>query len=92
MYAMISITRRFTEITDKNRLNDIKLNPDILFKIICNIIQQLVEKIDRVRLVAGSVLQDYFDNLYDKTPDFPYKSNLREIFILNNINKLIKED
>ena len=38
MYAMISITRRFTEITDKNRLNDIKLNPDILFKIICNII------------------------------------------------------
>ena len=29
------------------------------------ILQQLNEKIDRVRLLAGSILQDYFDNLSD---------------------------
>jgi hypothetical protein len=90
MYAMISIVRNFTEM--KERKEEIKLNSDLLFKIICNIMQQLVEKIDRVRLVAGSVLQDYFDNLQDKTPDFPYKKSLIEIFNINNINKTIKED
>jgi hypothetical protein len=45
--------------------------------IIRNLLQQLVEKIDRIRLVAGSMIQEIVDNLMDVLPDFP----ARELFI-----------
>lgn len=39
------------------------IKEDVLIQIIGGLLQQLMEKIDRVRLVAGSVLQDIFKTL-----------------------------
>ncbi len=43
----------------------------LIRKAICVILKQLVEKIDRVRLVAGALLQTLFDDHIDKLPGFP---------------------
>lgn len=63
----------------------ILINSDQFFKIIQNLLQQLSEKIDRVRLVAGTVLQNIFDNVSVNIPDFQLKDILKAVFGTENI-------
>lgn len=52
-------------------------------------LQQLSEKIDRVRLLAGSLLQTYFDRISSHF-EIPHRQRLEDIFKQYNIQKLIK--
>jgi tubulin-specific chaperone D len=54
------------------------------------LLQQLNEKIDRIRLLAGSLLQDYFDR-YSGLFDIAQREKLEGVFGQENIRKLIKE-
>jgi hypothetical protein len=65
------------------------LTSELILKIVKCLLHQLVEKIDRCRLVAGSSLQE----MYNRTLihyDFPHKHSLA-IFETANINALIEE-
>lgn len=52
-------------------------------------LQQLNEKIDRIRLLAGSLLQNFFDN-YVGLFNIPQSQALLSVFGQENIRKLIK--
>lgn len=54
------------------------------------LLQQLNEKIDRIRLLAGSLLQNYFDKYYDLF-QIADGERLKAVFGQDNIRKLIKE-
>lgn len=54
------------------------------------LLQQLNEKIDRIRLLAGSLLQNYFDK-YSSFFQIPRGEELHRVFGQENIRKLIKE-
>lgn len=53
------------------------------------LLQQLNEKIDRIRLLAGSILQNFFD-LYYKRFNLPHAATLWNIFGQENIKKLVR--
>lgn len=53
-------------------------------------LQQLSEKIDRIRLLAGSLLQKFFD-CYDHLFVLADHKLLKSIFEQSNIKKLVKE-
>lgn len=53
------------------------------------LLQQLNEKIDRIRLLAGSLLQNFFDN-YVSLFNIPQSQALLDVFGQENIRKLIK--
>ncbi len=61
MITMLQILRSYSQEKDKKW----KISNEHVARMIGLILQQLNEKIDRVRLLAGSILQDYFDNLSD---------------------------
>lgn len=63
----------------------------LIRKVICVILKQLVEKIDRVRLHAGALLQTLFDDHIDKLPGFPQKSVLKKIFQLENVKVMMQK-
>ena len=75
MFTMANLLNIFYEGRDE-RTAPLEVSGELMYKIICVLLQQIVEKIDRVRLVAGSLLQDIFDNLNSKLPDFPQKQRL----------------
>jgi|JI61114C2RNA_FD_contig_101_584864_length_1356_multi_2_in_0_out_0_3 hypothetical protein len=53
-------------------------------------LQQLSEKIDRIRLLTGSLLQTYFD-YYSKFFEIPRRKELELLFQQENIKRLIRE-
>ncbi len=61
MITMLQILRSYSQEKDRKW----KISNEHVARMIGLILQQLNEKIDRVRLLAGSILQDYFDNLSD---------------------------
>lgn len=62
----------------------------LVTRMIALFLQQLSEKIDRIRLLAGSLLQNYFD-YYSHLFEIPDREILTFIFEQKNIKKLIKE-
>ena len=56
------------------------------------ILKQLSEKIDRVRLVAGSVLQELFDNHIEHLPEFAHRDVLKNLFCLEGIKVRMQEE
>ena len=58
-------------------------------KIIGLLLQQLSEKIDRIRLFAGSLLQSFFD-YYESKFEIADQKVLKSVFGQDNIKKLIK--
>ena len=61
MITMLQILRSYSQEKDRKWI----ISNEHVARMIGLILQQLNEKIDRVRLLAGSILQDYFDNLSD---------------------------
>lgn len=69
---------------DKEVLNQvipIDAHKDFFMNYIGTILQQLMEKIDRVRQVAGQVLQSFLVTFKDDLPDFEEKDTLLTLFI-----------
>lgn len=90
MYAWFQFLNLFTSSADPAL--DHPLNGELLVKIIGIFLQQLVEKIDRTRLVAGSILQAVFDRLGAKLPDFPHKEELTRLFSNSGLRERVKKD
>lgn len=75
--------------------NDKALNADaqkneLAYKFVGLVLQQLVEKIDRVRLLAGSIMQEFSEN--NLTFEFPQKEQILGIFKNDNIRELLKKE
>ena len=75
MKTMLNIIK----IYDRNSERKWKINNNIITKVIGLFLQQLNEKIDRIRLLSGSLLQNYF-NLYHHHFDIPQNQILLNIF------------
>lgn len=90
--SMNAIVNLLNVIIDHNSQEGVKpyvIDEKLIFDLICSLLQQLVEKIDRIRLIAGSLLQNFSDNLADKLPDFPHKSSICSLFSKSNVKRLI---
>ena len=74
---------------DKNSNVNAQKN-ELAYKFVCLVLQQLVEKIDRVRLLAGSIMQEFSEN--NLNFNFPEKENIIEIFKNDNIRQLLKKE
>lgn len=85
MSAMIHIVQIYCEATNKKWI----ISDAIITKMIALFLQQLNEKIDRVRLLAGSLLQTFFDH-YANNFKIPHSNSLFEIFGQDNIKKLVQ--
>ena len=68
------------------------LTPETVLKVFGLLIQQLVEKIDRVRLIAGSILQSIVDRFAHKLPDFPHKQVMIDTFGNVSLRERVKKD
>jgi len=69
-----------------------EINEIFPYKFVALLLQQLVEKIDRVRLVAGSLLQEYFEKCAKKLPEIPRSKELAQIFCKENVKEMLKKD
>jgi hypothetical protein len=65
MYCLYNLVSTICE-HETQETRDLLLTPEIVEEIIGNLLQQLTEKIDKMRLVAGSILQRIFDHCYTK--------------------------
>ena len=86
MSAIMAIIERYS-LDEKPQW---KIGPELITKAIGLYLQQLSEKIDRIRLLSGSLLQKFFD-YYDHLFILPDHKQLKSIFQQSNIKKLIKE-
>ncbi|KRX05461.1 Armadillo-type fold [Pseudocohnilembus persalinus] len=76
----------------KLKKNKIEISLEQIYSIIQALLQQLSEKIDRVRLTAGSALQYIIENCNDQLPEYPQKQLLTQVFSQENIKKRVQED
>ena len=75
MATMIQIIRKYSEESDKKWA----IKNETVAKMIGLLLQQLNQKIDRIRLLAGSLLQNYFDK-YDHLFEIPQQAKLKAVF------------
>jgi len=77
-------------VCDKEVLHEIlpiDSHKDFFIKHIGTILQQLMEKIDKIRQVAGQILQSFFITFKDDLPDFPEKDTLLTLLIYSEEGK-----
>ncbi|CAD8196419.1 unnamed protein product [Paramecium octaurelia] len=79
-------------ITKKSNQQYYIINEQYIIKIIGQLLQQLCEKIDRVRLLAGSVLQDLFKSVLPKLQQFENYEQISAIFSTANLQQTIIKD
>jgi len=70
----------------------VKISGETVFRCVALMIQQLVEKIDRTRLIAGSLLQDLVDNYLRDLPEFKGLDKVQAIFNKENIQKKLQAE
>jgi hypothetical protein len=75
MKALIRILELYTQTKDRFAV----IHDRLVYDMVANMLQQLAEKIDRIRLLAGSLLQTYFDNL-SKYFEIPRRKELELLF------------
>ena len=75
MKVMVNILGVYCSATNKKW----KIKDEIVTNIVGLFLQQLNEKIDRIRLLAGSLLQTFFDN-YSKHFNIPHSEELFGVF------------
>ena len=86
MSTLLEIIKKYHSETEKKW----KISNELITKMIGHFLQQLSEKIDRIRLLSGSLLQYFFD-YYHHHFDIPNQKELTSTFCQENIKKLIKE-
>ena len=92
MYTLLDLIKTYTSADLKTKEVYNPLTPEVLTQIIGLLLQQLVEKIDRMRLIAGHILQIIFDRYVDSLPEFPNKQELTSIFCNKSLRELVKKD
>lgn len=92
MYCLLELVQKICTVKIEESTRQNYLSPQTLAKIVGCLLQQLVEKIDRMRLVAGSILQTLFDSCSATLPDFPQKLELVSIFGGESLRERVKGD
>ncbi|CAK65708.1 unnamed protein product (macronuclear) [Paramecium tetraurelia] len=90
--AIQSILVCYVGYIERNHIGNIIINEQCIIKIIGQLLQQLCEKIDRVRLLAGSVLQDLFKSVFPKLQRFENYEQISTIFSTANLQETIIKD
>ena len=63
---------------------------ELVEKMIGAFLKQLAEKIDRIRLLAGSLIQEFFDHYYGEWKGISHGEELKAVFEQENVRKMIK--
>lgn len=92
MYVMLNLVKVVSSKLKKNPNYPIKITDKTIFTMICLLFQQLAEKIDRTRLIAGSIIQELVDNYHNLMPDYPHKERIGQTFNRDNIVKLMQKE
>lgn len=90
MYGFLDVISLYAGEVVEDQYNP--LMRENVTKIIGLLMQQLVEKIDRVRLIAGSILQVIFDKFGQLLVDFPHKQHLFGVFGNDYLRSKVKKD
>lgn len=93
MYSMLEVVQHLCneELTPAESRVEY-LSSHIMEKIVNLLLQQLVEKIDKMRLISGHILQVMFDTCYDKMPVFSEKEHLLTLFGNKYLRERVKTD
>ena len=93
MTMMLDLFVLIVTFNDKCPTEERKVFPEgFPYKFVALLLQQLVEKIDRVRLVAGSLLQEFFEKCSNKLPEIPRNKELSAIFCKESVQDMLKKD
>lgn len=92
MYVMLNLIKEVSLKYKKNPNYPLKITENIVFRVVCELFQQLAEKIDRTRLIAGSILQEIVDNYHSLVPDYPHKQKVQAVFCRDNIVVLMQNE
>ena len=92
MYALLDLIRLYCDKDSTQQAAYNPLTPETVQQIIGLLLQQLVEKIDRMRLVAGHILQIIFDKYVGMLGNFPRKDELESVFCNKNLRERVKKD
>ena len=71
MKSLINIIAQYTRTSNRKGV----ISDTLTYATVANMLQQLSEKIDRIRLLTGSLLQTYFD-YYSKYFEIPRRVEL----------------
>ena len=93
MYALLDLIKLYSKPRDTEQpsLNN-PITSATMASIVGILLQQLVEKIDRMRLISGSILQAVFDRHLTNLPDFPHKEELALVFANQYLRERVKRD
>ena len=98
MYALLDLVKLYCsgkkndQSTQEKHESYNPITSESITLILGLLLQQLVERIDKMRLIAGSILQTIFDKHYENLPDFPQKEQLLQIFGNKYLRELVKKD
>lgn len=92
MYTFLDIITHLTSDEVKPEITEQYLTKDILEEVFGLLLQQLVEKIDKMRLIAGSILQKLVDSCYERLPDFAQKQKFKETFGNKYLREWVKKE
>ena len=82
--ASMKTLSRIVEVYCETNNRAVLLSNELVFNMVSSFLQQLSEKIDRIRLLAGSLLQRFFD-YHNKHFAIPHGALLESIFKQDNI-------
>ena len=92
MTIMLDLFILIVNNNNQHPTTQIKIQEDFVYRFVALLLQQLVEKIDRVRLVSGSLLQEFFEKCAPKLPEIPKSKELAAIFCKENVKEMLKKD
>jgi hypothetical protein len=101
MYSLLDLVKLYCDSKQKTieqgeegQKEDIynPITTETITTIIGLLLQQLVERIDKMRLISGSILQSIFDKNYQYLPEFPHKEELLHIFGNKYLRERVKKD
>jgi len=91
MYCIYNLVTTICNNESEEVINNY-LNKLVLEKIVGNLLQQLTEKMDKMRLISGSILQRLCDNCFHKLPNFDQKDILNDIFSNEAVRLRVSQD
>lgn len=98
MYSLLEFVKLYCpekKSTEDETTREIAHNPATVencTKLMGVLLQQLVERIDKMRLIAGSILQTIIDKHFENLPEIPQKEELHRIFGNKYLRERVKKD
>ena len=90
MYSMMNVLKTLANKRKVNKDYPIQVSENVVHGFVSALLKQLVEKIDRTRLIAGSILQELVDSYLDDLPSFKGVDKIKAALNKGNIQKKLK--